>query len=71
MPPYTLAQTAKTWIATGGVAATALLGLIAGDSTAGKILTIVAAVGTAAATYAVPNAPMADAAAETATFDPQ
>jgi hypothetical protein len=63
MPPYTFGQTAKTWVATGGVAATALLGLLAGDSAAGRILTIVVAVGTAAATYAVPNAPMEDAAA--------
>jgi hypothetical protein len=71
MPPYTFAQTAKTWVATGGVAATALLGLLAGDSAGGVILTIVAAVGTAAATFAVPNAPLADAAPEPATFDPQ
>jgi hypothetical protein len=71
MPPYTFAQTAKTWVATGGAAATALLGLLAGDSAAGRILTVVAAVGTAVATYSVPNAPLADAAAESATFDPQ
>jgi hypothetical protein len=71
MPPYTFAQTAKTWVATGGAAATALIGLLAGDSTVGRIVTVVAAVGTAIATYAVPNAPMADAAAESAIFDPQ
>ena len=71
MPPYTFAQTAKTWVAAGGAGATALLGLLAGDSTTGRILTVVAAVGTVVATYAVPNAPMTDAAAEPATFDPQ
>ena len=71
MPPYTFAQTAKTWVATGGAAATALLGLLAGDSAAGAIVTIVVALGTAVATYTVPNAPLADAAPETATFDPQ
>ncbi len=62
MPPYTMSQTAKAWTATIGAIATASLGVVAGDTRAGQILTIVAAVGTAAAVYAVPNAPTHDAA---------
>ena len=69
MPTYTLAQTAKTWVAVIGAAATALLGILAGDTSAGWILTIVAAVGTAVAVYAVPNAPTHDAGA-TPVYDP-
>jgi hypothetical protein len=62
MPPYTMSQTAKTWTATLGALATASLGVLAGDTTAGRVLTIVAAVGTAVAVYTVPNAPTHDAA---------
>ena len=63
MPPYTLAQISKAGTATVGAAATALLGVLAGDSTVGRILTVVAVVGTAVATYLVPNAPTTDAPA--------
>jgi hypothetical protein len=61
MPPYTMGQTAKAWTATVGAIATASLGVIAGDTKAGQVLTIVVAVGTAVAVYAVPNAPTHDA----------
>ena len=60
MPTYTLDQTAKTWVAAIGALVTALLGIFAGDTTAGWILTIIAALATAAAVYAVPNAPTED-----------
>ena len=43
MPTYTLDQTAKTWAAAIGALVTALLGIFAGDTTAGWILTIIAA----------------------------
>ena len=62
MPTYTLAQTAKTWAAVIGAVVTALLGNLVGDSTAGWILTILAAIATAVAVYAVPNAPTEDVA---------
>ena len=45
-----------------GAVVTALLGLLVGDSAAGWILTILAAIGTAVAVYAVPNAPTDDVA---------
>jgi hypothetical protein len=64
MPPYTLEQTAKTWVTAVGVALTVLLGLLAGDSAAGVVVTIVVAVATVVATYAVPNAPLVDVAPE-------
>ncbi|HKE67761.1 MAG TPA: hypothetical protein VKB55_00810 [Nocardioidaceae bacterium] len=69
MPTYTLDQTAKTWVAAIGVLATALLGIFAGDTTAGWILTIVVAVGTVVAVYVVPNAPTEDDA-PMSVFDP-
>lgn len=69
MPPYTLAHVAKAGVTTIGAAATAVLGIAAGDTTVGRILTIVAAVGTVVATYVVPNAPTSDAA-ETVTVEP-
>jgi hypothetical protein len=63
VPPYTLAQISKSGTAAIGAAATAVLGVLAGDSTAGRVLTVVAVVGTAVATYLVPNAPTSDAVA--------
>ena len=69
MPTYTLDQTAKTWVAAIGALVTALLGILAGDTMAGWILTIIAAVGTVVAVYAVPNAPTEDDPA-TSVYDP-
>jgi uncharacterized membrane protein YidH (DUF202 family) len=45
----------KAYAALVGAVATALLGLYAADTQLGRILTVVAAVATAVATYAVPN----------------
>jgi hypothetical protein len=70
MPPYTFGQTAKTWTATTGAIATALLVGLAGHTKAGRALAVVTAVGTAAAVYAVPNTPTHDAAEISPVHDP-
>ena len=62
MPPYTLAQIAKAGTATVGAAAAAALGIFGGDSAVGVVVAIALVVGTAVATYLVPNAPTVDAA---------
>ena len=48
---------AKAYVALLGSIATALLGVFAADTTVGQVLTVVAVVATAVATFAVPNAP--------------
>lgn len=48
---------AKAYVALAGSVATALLGVFAADSTVGQVLTVVAVVATAFATWATPNAP--------------
>jgi uncharacterized protein YcfJ len=65
VPPYTLSHVAKAGTATIGAMATAVLGLTVGHTRTGRMLVAAAAVGTAVATYAVPNAPTSDAAAPT------
>ncbi len=47
----------KFWAALVGAAATSGLGIFGPDSTVGQVLTILAAVATAAAVYVVPNEP--------------
>lgn len=50
-------QYAKAYAALIGSIATALLGVYAADTTVGQILTVVAVVATAVATFAIPNTP--------------
>jgi hypothetical protein len=49
-------EAAKAYVALVGTIATALLAVFAGDETVGKVLTVIAVVATAIATYKVPNA---------------
>lgn len=49
-------KTAKMYAALVGSIVTALLGVFTADTTVGKVLTVVAVVATAIATYSVPNA---------------
>lgn len=49
-------STAKAWIAIAGAGVTAALGIFPPDTNVYRALTIVAALLTAAAVYAVPNA---------------
>lgn len=46
----------KAYVALIGSIATALLGVFTGDTTVGQILTVVAVIATAVATYQFPNA---------------
>ena len=47
---------AKAYVALLGAIATALLGVFAADTTVGQVLTVVAVIATAVATYRLPNA---------------
>lgn len=49
-------QAAKAYVALTGAIATALLGVFAADTAVGKVLTVIAVLATAVATYQVPNA---------------
>jgi 4-amino-4-deoxy-L-arabinose transferase-like glycosyltransferase len=49
-------ETAKAYVALFGAIATALLGVYTADSDVGKVLTVVAVIATAFATWATPNA---------------
>lgn len=48
---------AKSYAALVGAIVTALLGVFTADTTIGKILTVVAVIATAVATYQMPNTP--------------
>jgi hypothetical protein len=50
-------EAAKAYIALVGSVATALLGIYGPETDAGHILTVIVAVATAVATFAVPNRP--------------
>ena len=54
-----LPQAAKAYVALAGAVATALLGVFTADTTVGQILTVVAVIATAVATFQVPNKPKA------------
>jgi hypothetical protein len=51
-----LPEAAKAYVALGGAIATALLGVFAADTVVGQVLTVVAVIATAVATWATPNA---------------
>lgn len=48
-------EAAKAYVALAGAVATALLGVFTADTTVGQVLTVVAVVATAVATFRVPN----------------
>ncbi|HET6917201.1 MAG TPA: hypothetical protein VFH56_14000 [Acidimicrobiales bacterium] len=48
-------EAAKAYVALAGAIATALLGVFTADTTVGQILTVVAVIATAVATFQVPN----------------
>ena len=48
---------AKTYAALVGSIVTALLGVFTADTTVGKVLTVIAVIATAFATYQIPNSP--------------
>lgn len=49
-------ESAKAYVALVGAIASALLGVFASDTPVGQVLTVIAVVATAVATYKVPNA---------------
>ena len=50
-------EAAKAYVALVGAIATALLGIYGPDTQVGQVLTVVVAIATAIATFAVPNRP--------------